>query len=105
MGEGERDKWLRAARRASVFEGLDIRLLVFVDECDTNTSLVHLYAWVRQGGGRAARCSARGRRSRSIWGCRFSAERSAVQEGFHQNRTDFHPRGDPQPARRACRGG
>jgi hypothetical protein len=104
VGASERDEWLRAARRASVVEGLDVwPLLVFVDECDTNTSFVHLYARVRQGGGRAPWCSASGRRSRSIWGCWISADRFAVREGFYQNRTDFDPRGDPEPSRRACK--
>jgi len=42
MGASERDEWLRAAWRAMVATTLDVRRLVFVDECGTHTSLAPL---------------------------------------------------------------
>jgi len=42
MGASERDEWLRAAWRAMVATTLDVRRLVFVDECGTHTSLALL---------------------------------------------------------------
>ena len=50
MGAGERDEFLRAARRALPAGELDgRRLLVFLDEMGANTSLAPLYAWSRRG--------------------------------------------------------
>jgi transposase len=49
MGASERDEWLRAAWRAMVPTTLDVRRLVFVDECGTHASLAPLYAWAPRG--------------------------------------------------------
>jgi transposase len=49
VGALERDEWLRAAWRVMVGTELDPRLLVFVDEMGTNTSLHPLYAWSKRG--------------------------------------------------------
>jgi transposase len=49
MGASERDECLRAAWRAMVATILDVRRLVFVDECGTHTSLAPLYAWASRG--------------------------------------------------------
>ena len=49
MGASERDEWLRAAWRAMVATTLDVRRLVFVDECGTHTSLASLHAWAPRG--------------------------------------------------------
>ena len=49
MEASERDEWLRAAWRAMVATTLDVRRLVFVDECGTHTSLAPLYAWAPRG--------------------------------------------------------
>ena len=49
MGAGERDEFLRAARRMLVAGHIDARRLVFVDEMGTNVSLSPLYAWSRRG--------------------------------------------------------
>jgi transposase len=49
MGASERDEWLRAAWRAMVATTLDVRRLVFVDECGTHTSLAPLHAWAPRG--------------------------------------------------------
>ncbi len=49
MGASERDERLMAAWRAMVATTLDVRRLVFVDECGTHTSLAPLYAWAPHG--------------------------------------------------------
>ena len=49
METSERDERLRAAWRAMVATSLDVRRLVFVDECGTHTSLAPLYAWAPRG--------------------------------------------------------
>ena len=49
MEASERDEWLRAAWRVMVTTSLDVRRLVFVDECGTHTSLAPLYAWAPRG--------------------------------------------------------
>jgi transposase len=49
MGASERDERLRAAWRVMVATSLDVRRLVFVDECGTHTSLAPLYAWAPRG--------------------------------------------------------
>jgi transposase len=54
VGASERDEWLRAAWRVMVAERIDVRRLVFVDECGTNTSLSPLYAYSPKG--QRARC-------------------------------------------------
>ena len=55
MGASERDEFLRAAWRVMVAERIDARrLVVFVDECGTNTSLCALYAYSPKG--QRARC-------------------------------------------------
>ncbi len=48
MGASERDEWLRLLWRTELSKA-DARLLVFVDECGTNTSLVPLYAYAPKG--------------------------------------------------------
>jgi hypothetical protein len=45
MGASDRDEWLRAAWRTMIATTLDVRRLVFVEECGTYTSLAPLYAW------------------------------------------------------------
>jgi len=48
MGASERDEWLRLLWRTELSK-VDARLLVFVDECGTNTSLAPLYAYAPKG--------------------------------------------------------
>jgi transposase len=63
VGALERDEWLRAAWRVMVGAQLDPRLLVFVDETGTNTSLHSLYAWSKRG--QRVYCSAPRNRGRN----------------------------------------
>lgn len=56
LGATERDEVLRAAWRATVAGVLRVDLLVFVDECSTNISMMPLYAYSPKG--ERARCSA-----------------------------------------------
>jgi transposase len=48
MGASERDEWLRLLWRTELSK-VDAKLLVFVDECGTNTSLAPLYAYAPKG--------------------------------------------------------
>jgi transposase len=48
MGASERDEWLRLLWRTELSK-VDSKLLVFVDECGTNTSLAPLYAYAPKG--------------------------------------------------------
>jgi hypothetical protein len=48
MGASKRDEWLRLLWRTELSK-VDARLLVFVDECGTNTSLAPLYAYAPKG--------------------------------------------------------
>lgn len=48
MGASERDEWLRLLWRTELSK-VDAKLLVFVDECGTNTSLAPLYAYALKG--------------------------------------------------------
>ena len=45
----ERDEWLRAAWRVLIWEEVDSKRLVFVDEMGANTSLSSLRAWSKRG--------------------------------------------------------
>ncbi len=56
LGATERDEFLRAAWRAMVVGTHRAELLVFVDECSTNTSMTPTYAYSPKG--ERARCSA-----------------------------------------------
>jgi transposase len=49
LGAGERDEFLRAARRVLVAGKVAAERLVFVDEMGANVSLTPLYAWSRRG--------------------------------------------------------
>jgi transposase len=48
VGASERDETARARGREQL-KGVDVRRLVFVDECGTHTSLARLYAWAQRG--------------------------------------------------------
>jgi transposase len=59
----ERDEWLRAAWRVLIWEEVDSKRLVFVDEMGANTSLSSLRAWSKRG--ERARCSVPRNRGRN----------------------------------------
>ncbi len=69
LGATERDEFLRAPCRAMVAGVLRVELLVFVDECSTNTSMTPLATPTRQrASGRGAEQRATGGRTSRCFG-------------------------------------
>ena len=75
LGATERDEFLRAAWRAMVVGTHRAELLVFVDECSTNTSMTPTYAYSPKG--ERARCSAP-----RNWGSNITLLSSMSTEGM-----------------------